>query len=92
MTNEEIAYKLHPYLPSNNGFTSEPSDLNNQVRTGFIEGAGWKDQQFKEYLEKKKAEIDRIDDYGIYTTEISLTAQSNLLDEIINELFKEEEK
>ena len=58
--------------------------------TSALEMAEWKDQQFKEYLEKKKAEIDRIDDYGIYTTEISLTAQSNLLDEIINELFKEE--
>lgn len=44
------------------------------------EMANWKDQQFKEYLEKKQNELDGTRNKSNY----------ELLEEIINELFKED--
>lgn len=82
MTNEEKAYEISQFPLIEDGIWHYAT-----AEIAAIIMAEWKDKQFREYLEQKKAEIDRIDDYGIYTTEISLTAQSNLLDEIINELF-----
>ena len=55
----------------------------------LLEMAQWKDQQFKEYLERKRdalAEISRHDFYDISNT----FGGVKCLDEIINELFKEE--
>lgn len=46
--------------------------------TGALEMAEWKDQQFKEYLEKKRKQV-------------ATTGQVCLIDEIINELFGETE-
>lgn len=84
MTNEEKAYEVHPYLPSNNGFTSEPIDLNSQVRTGFIEGAMWKDAQFKSILE---SEIERMKvDYP----DTSTIQIRRYLEGLVEKLFKED--
>lgn len=44
-----------------------------------LEMAEWKDNQFKEYLERKKAENG-----------IDLEPASEIINEILNELFKEE--
>lgn len=50
-----------------------------------IEMAEWKDQQFKEYLEKKKEEL-------FNTNCLSVLPFLEFIDEIINELFGEIEQ
>lgn len=52
----------------------------NKEYSAALKMAEWKDQQFKEYLEKKKAE------YGVDY----IVNAIDILDEIINEFFKEE--
>lgn len=91
MKNEEIAYQLHPYCPIYNDFAMEKQDVNSEVRTGFIEGANWKDNQFKEYLQKKREgvrmEIEKCSRNTV--KEYSLVMVREYFDEIINELFGE---
>lgn len=59
---------------------------------GYRYGAEWKDNQFKEYLDKKNTEISnaktRLDkDDAEY---MLCTLKSLFIDEIINELFKKD--
>lgn len=87
MTNEEKSYKIaYQY-----GVTCCDCGDNStyECYDAALEMAKWKDKQFKEYLEKKKEEIERTEDAGSFVTEMILNAQSELLDEIINELFGE---
>lgn len=95
MTNEEKANQLHPYCPIYNDFAMEKQDVNSEVRTGFIEGANWKDQQFKEYLEKKyDTALNAWDDWAAYDpkTAESWRVRVQYIREIINELFGETEQ
>lgn len=56
-----------------------------ECKTSALEMAEWKDQQFKEYLETKRKDILAVgDEPRALRTEIAV------LDEIINELFKED--
>lgn len=52
---------------------------------GALEMAEWKDQQFKEYLEKKREEL-------FNTNCLSVLPYIEFIDEIINELFPEQEQ
>lgn len=62
----------------------------NSVMLGALEMAEWKDHQFKEYLEKKKAAMK--EKHNSYNSAILKTSNSGgilTIDEIINELFGE---
>ena len=62
------------------------------VKNAAMEMAEWKDQQFKEYLEKKKDDYMRLRDSWLPDTLdfCYYDSKVTLIEEIINELFKEE--
>lgn len=78
MTNESKAIEIYN-RETDKGFHLGTHSL--------MEMAEWKDQQFKEYLEKKKDSLEM--DYHKDSYECNAYKYS-LLMEIINELFKEE--
>ena len=87
MTNEEKAIEFYRtrYL------TGEERKKMHERRVGFVQGAEWKDRQFKEYLEKKKEKLVRLQDDVSNQREFDLIDyRISLIDEIINELFKED--
>lgn len=84
MTNEEKAKELlgAPIQWTFNywldGFSESTQKELREKRNLLIKMAGWKDQQFKEYLEKMQKEFTD-DEAGYY-----------VINRIINELFKED--
>ena len=90
MTNEEKAKeRARQVFPCPN-----EDEQRRIVELAYNDACGWKDNQFKEYLEKKnteisntKAKLGRNDaDYMLYTL------KSLFIDEIINELFEKIEQ
>ena len=81
MTNEEKAIETYRtrYLKG------EEREIMRERRKGFVAGANWKDEQFKEYLEKKRNKL--VDEHKNGDCRLEYAACVN---EIINELFKEE--
>lgn len=79
MTNKEKAYDLYLNIEQAN-YEDE------RLANAFVRGADWKDQQFKEYLEKRRNRIVEIDTKDYKGWEIHYMAD---ITEIINELFKE---
>lgn len=88
MTNEEKAKEFDARAWEY--FNNERKADNAPAYRAAILMAEWKDQQFKEYLEKKRARAkeayitipDKYEDY--------LCGKIDAISEIINELFKEE--
>lgn len=89
MTNEkyaeQIAYNLaRPYL----GMEGDDEITSfEECELSAIQMAEWKDKQFKEYLEKKRAKV--ADAYSENTSDFK-AGGLHMVFEIINELFKEE--
>lgn len=83
MTNESKAIEIYN-RETDKGFHLGTHSL--------VEMAEWKDAQFKEYLEQKNTEISntkaKLDKTNI--DYMLCTLKSLFIDEIINELFKEE--
>ena len=81
MTNSE---KAREYAAEK--FKVNPESKKWNITTTYMSACEWKDQQFKKYLEKKKVDLaSRRAEVGI-----NIYVGQNLLDEIINELFKED--
>lgn len=91
MTNEERAKEianetLGDFATSFLGMIDEYSEM--FCTEAALRAAEWKDQQLKEYLEKKRMEKSlgsSIEEYGMGFKD----SIDYILDEIINELFKE---
>lgn len=85
MTNEEKAREL---FKTEVGNLDVPDfDREFEILTAIEAMAEWKDQQFKEYLEKKR---DKWQSAYEETQDSDYYAVYNTLAEIINELFKED--
>lgn len=84
MTNEEKAIETYRtrYLKG------EEREIMRERRKGFVAGANWKDQQFKEYLEKKKTEM--LDKRRKGEGGVDTYYKRRMVEEIINELFNNE--
>lgn len=82
MTNEEKAKEI----------ARECVYCSADAENGALKMAEWKDQQFKEYLEKKMAEYEaRRDDTNMWSEQWAVFhALTCTMHKIIKELFKEE--
>ena len=87
MTNEEKALELYPICIIYSDIAQEKYDCNEAERLAALEMAEWKDWQFKEYLEKKKAErpLSYRSDWKGYENGI----YHDFIDEMLDELFPE---
>lgn len=90
MTNEDKAFA---YANKNFEAYSHDEDPLDALRDGFLCGTEWKDQQFKEYLEKKIEPFIRTNasPQGTYQEGFD-DGYTSAIDEIINELFGETEQ
>lgn len=91
MTNEEKAKELAS--SERISFDELNDSYCNGIECGALEMAEWKDEQFKEYLEKKR---DKYQKYAmtrqkLFPGEILYTGKYEAVNEIINELFGDEE-
>lgn len=85
MTNEEKAFDI---------VFGWADDVHDSAKDAAIEMAEWKDTQFKEYLEKKKLEIElNMGNPSVGSSAfIAKDCMLCLINEIINELFEEIEQ
>lgn len=80
MTNEDMAFK---FANKNADKYINDEDPLGALRDGFLCGCQKKDQQFRDYLEKKRKEI--LNDFHHYPIH-----RIELIDEIINKLWEGE--
>lgn len=94
MTNEEkareMAEEYGAVLAANTDFDVNDLDLAKEDATRLtLDMAEYKDQQFKEYLEKKKECLNGVERHPQSPLEVQISHKLQILNEIINELFKE---
>ena len=85
MTNSEKALEY-----AAEKFKVNPESKKWNITTTYMSACEWKDRQFKEYLEKKKADIEQ----GILHSNPLIDGdrwygRGDIINEIINELFGE---
>lgn len=88
MNNQEKAKEIADRIVKASNERAELNDYHD-VKQSAIEMAEWKDNRFKEYLEKKKAELPSrkyLSDFELGVIE----GKEFTLDEIINEFFGED--
>ena len=84
MTNSE---KAREYAAEK--FKVNPESKKWNITTTYMSACEWKDQQFREFLEKKQQEIDNEESY-CDADNYAKAERIDVINEIINELFKED--